>query len=83
MQVEYKDGLKGEPIMADSVEELLPKIKEALKDPDVKCVRVYNNGNKVQAEEDRKTPAEQVKELLEQKRGDMYKATLKIPKKRK
>ncbi|GAH82193.1 unnamed protein product, partial [marine sediment metagenome] len=33
MQTEFKDGSKGEIITADTVEDLVPKIKKALADP--------------------------------------------------
>lgn len=55
MQTEFKDGSKGKIITAETVEELVPKIKEALANPDVKCVRVFKNGSKIQAEEEVKT----------------------------
>lgn len=64
MQVEFNDGSKGERISADTVAELLPKIEEALKNSDVKCVRVFRNGSKVQGEGECKTAGELMKENL-------------------
>lgn len=74
MQTEYRDGSKGPVVTAKRVEELLPKIKEALANPNVKCVRIFNNGSDVQAESEIKTQAEQVEELLEiDEQGDVVK----------
>lgn len=67
MQSEFKDGSLGEVITADTLEALIPQIKKALANPDVKCVRVFNSGSKVQVEEERKACKEQMEELLELK----------------
>lgn len=83
MQVEYKDGSKGDVITADTVEELIPNIKKALENPYVKCVRIFNYGSRIQAEEDRKTNAEQMMELLEDVNPkSTKKVKLTIPKRR-
>lgn len=64
MQIEYKNGMLGEPIFGATIEELLPAIKEALDNPDVKCVRLFKDGKQIKAENDIKTTREQLDELL-------------------
>lgn len=66
MQTEYKNGTLGAPIYAETLELLLPDIKKALDNPDVKCVRLFKDGNQIKAENDVKTTHEQLDELLKE-----------------
>lgn len=65
MQEVYEDGSVGEVKTADTLEELLPMIKKSLANPRVKYVKVFNNGNRVQAEQERTTNKEEFKNLME------------------
>ena len=65
MQEVYEDGTLGEIKTADTLEDLLPMIKESLADPKVKYVKVFNNGQKVQAEQERKTQKDELLNLME------------------
>lgn len=66
MQEVYKDGSLGEIKTADTLEDLIPMIKKSLAHPRVKYVKIFNNGKKVQAEQERTTNKEEFKELLEE-----------------
>lgn len=65
MQEVYKDGSVGEIKTADTLEDLLPMIKESLAHPRVKYVKIFNNGQKVQAEQERTTNEDVMKEIME------------------
>lgn len=64
MQEVYKDGSLGELQTADSLEDLLPMIKESLAKPEVKYVKIFNapDGKRVQANEHLKDLEELVTE---------------------
>ena len=80
MQEVHHDGSLGEIKTANTLEELLPMIKESLANPRVKYIKIFNNGEKMQAEEERTTNKEEMKELL----GEMKKTvTRTFPSKRK
>ena len=63
MQEVHHDGSVGKLLTADRLEDLIPMIKDSLANPRVKYVKIFNNGEKVQAEEDRMTPKEEFKIL--------------------
>ncbi len=65
MQEVYEDGSLGEMKHADTLEDLIPMIKESLANPRIKYVKIFNNGEKVQAEEERTTSKEEIKGLLD------------------
>ncbi len=80
MQEVYHDGSVGKALTADRLEDLIPMIKESLTNPRVKYVKIFNNGKKMQAEEERTTNKEEMKELL----GEMKKTvTRTFPSKRR
>lgn len=64
MQEVFEDGSLGEIKTADTLEDLLPMIKESLAHPRVKYVKVFNNGKKVQGEEERTTNKEEMDTLM-------------------
>lgn len=59
MQEVLNDGSVGKLLTADRLEDLIPMIKDSLANSRVKYVKIFNNGKKVQAEEDRMTPKEE------------------------
>lgn len=63
MQEVYEDGSLGEMKTADTLEDLIPMIKASLAHPRVKYVKIFNNGNKVQIEQERTTDKEEFKSL--------------------
>lgn len=65
MQEVYQDGTVGKSLTADRLEDLIPMIKDSLANPRVKYVKIFNNGEKLQAEEEQTTNKEITKELLE------------------
>ncbi len=65
MQEIYEDGSVGKVKIADTLEDLLPMIKESLDHPRVKYVKVFNNGKKVQSEETRTTNREVMEEIMQ------------------
>lgn len=88
MQEVYEDGSLGEIKTADSLEDLLPMIKKSLGHPRVKYVKVFNNGKKVQAEEERTTNKEEMDALMgtvkkEDEIGPLKKVTRTFPSGRK
>lgn len=88
MQEVYEDGSVGEVKTADTLEDLLPMIKESLANPRVKYVKVFNNGQKVLAEEERTTSKEEFGTLMETVKkeegiGPLKKVTKTFPRKRK
>lgn len=88
MQEVYEDGSKGEIKTADTLEELLPMIKESLGHPRVKYVKVFNNGKRVQSEEERTTNKEEMDLLMgavkkEDEIGPLKKVTRAFPSKRR
>ncbi len=64
MQEVHHDGSVGKVLTADRLEDLIPMINESLAHPWVKYVKIFNNGKKLQAEEERTTNKEEMKELL-------------------
>lgn len=62
MQEVYHDGSEGEIVTANSLEELLPKIKESLEKPNVKYVKVFRAGDKLTSEEEKKSFADILRE---------------------
>lgn len=64
MQEVYEDGSLGEMKQADTLEDLLPMIKASLAHPRVKYVKIFNNGKKVQAEQERTTNKEVMEEIM-------------------
>jgi len=64
MQEVYQDGSLGEIKTADTLEELLPMIKESLAHPRVMYVIVSINGQKVQVEEERTTDIEKLENMI-------------------
>ncbi len=80
MQEVYQDGSVGKAITADRLEDLIPMIKDSLTNPRVKYVKIFNNGEKLQAEEERTTNKEITKELLE---GMKKSVTKTFPSKRR
>lgn len=84
MQEVFEDGSVGEIKTADTLEELLPMIKESLSHPRVKYVKVFNNGRKVQSEEERTTNKEEMDALMgtvkkEDEIGPLKKVTRTFP----
>lgn len=63
MQEVMHDGSLGEMKTADTLEDLIPMIKKSLAHPRVKYVKIFNNGNKVQIEQERTTDKEEFKSL--------------------
>lgn len=86
MQEVYNDDSLGEMKTADTLEELIPMIKASLAHPRVKYVKIFNNGNKVQIEQERTTDNEEFKslskEMFEYNRQKRV-ATRTFPKKRR
>ena len=66
MQEVYHDGSVGKALTADRLEDLIPMIKESLANPRVKYVKIFNNGKKMQAEEERTTEKEEFKILAKE-----------------
>ena len=64
MQEVYEDGTVVEVKTANTLEALLPMIKASLAHPRVKYVKIFNNGEKVQAEEERTTNKEEMKNIM-------------------
>ena len=64
MQEVYHDGSLGEIKTANTLEELLPMIKESLAHPRVMYVTVSINGQKVQVEEERTTDIEKLENII-------------------
>ena len=64
MQEVYEDGSLGEVKTADTLEDLLPMIKASLANSHVKYVKVFNNGEKVQAEQERTTDKEELEAII-------------------
>ena len=64
MQEVFEDGTLGEIKTADTLEELLPMIKESLANPRVKYVKVFNSpdGKRVQANEHKKDILDDLRE---------------------
>lgn len=60
MQEVFNDGSLGEMKTADTLEDLLPMIKASLAHPRVKYVKIFNNGSKVQVEQQRTTDKEEL-----------------------
>ena len=60
MQEIFTDESLGEMKMADTLEDLIPMIKKSLAHPRVKYVKIFNNGEKVQIEEQRTTDKEEL-----------------------
>ena len=88
MQEVFEDGSLGEVKTADTLEDLLPMIKESLAHPRVKYVKVFNNGEKVQVEEKRTTNKEEMDALMgmvkkEEEIGPLKKVTRTFPSGRK
>lgn len=84
MQEVYEDGTVGEVRTADTLEELLPMIKQSLAHPRVKYVKVFRNGKKVQAEEEQTTNKEEMDALMrtvkkEDEIGPLKKITRTFP----
>ena len=88
MQEVYEDGSLGEVKTADTLEDLLPMIKASLAHPRVKYVKIFNNGKKVQAEQERTTNKEEMDALVdmvkkENEIGSLKKVTRSFPSGRK
>ena len=87
MQEVYEDGSVGEIKTADTLEDLLPMIKKSLAHPRVKYVKVFKNGEKVQAEQERTTNKEVMEEIIksepEQDVEKMKAVTRTFPSKRR
>lgn len=86
MQEVYQDGTVGKALTADRLEDLIPMIKESLAHPRVKYVKIFNNGNKVQSEEERTTNKEEMDALMgtvkkEDESGPLKKVTRTCPRK--
>lgn len=87
MQEVYDDGTLGEMKQANTLEALLPMIKVSLAHPRVKYVKVFNNGQNVQAEEERTSNKEELDALMgtvkkEDEIGPLKKVTRTFPGKR-
>ena len=87
MQEVYDDGTLGEIKTANTLEALLPMIKASLAHPRVKYVKVFNNGEKVQAKEERTSNKEVMEEIMkaepEQDVEKLKKVTKTFPGKRR
>ncbi len=64
MQEVLNDGSVGKLLTADRLEDLIPMIKESLAHPRVRYVKIFKNGAKMQAEEERTTDKEEMKKLF-------------------
>ncbi len=64
MQEVLNDGSVGKLLTADRLEDLIPMIKESLAHPRVKYVKIFKNGEKLQAEEERTTNKEEMKNIM-------------------
>ena len=87
MQEVYDDGSLGEVKTANTLEALLPMIKASLAHPRVKYVKIFNNGNKIQLEQERTTNKEEMDALMgtvkkEDEIGPLKKVTRTFPGKR-
>ncbi len=87
MQEVYDDGSLGEVKTANTLEALLPMIKALLAHPRVKYVKIFNNGNKIQLEQERTTNKEEMDALMgtvkkEDEIGPLKKVTRTFPGKR-
>ena len=67
MQEVYNDGSVGKIKTADTLEDLLPIIKQSLAHPRVKYVKIFKNGQKVQLEEERTSNKEELLKILGRK----------------
>ena len=86
MQEVMHDGSLGEMKTADTLEDLIPMIKASLAHPRVKYVKIFNNGNKVQVEQERTTDKEEFKKLSKEMFEDNRQkrvATRSFPRKRR